>query len=202
MKRTILKLTIRALLPTAMLTFTSCSTAPRGESTTTFTAREGVPGGMIVDTFKATATVTAIDKSNRKVTIRSQGGKKSVVKAGPEVINFDQIRVGDRITVTMTEKLVVSLLEEGARSRDSESTRVDLAPRGGKPGVLMAQTMQEIGTVTSVDPKKHKATLKFSDGKSETYPVRPDVDLTKVKIGQRVAMRSTESLAIKMEKAP
>ena len=51
-----------------------------------------------------TATVTGIDAASRKVTLVTPEGKKTTVKCGPEVINFDQIRVGDQLKVTVTER--------------------------------------------------------------------------------------------------
>src|SRR4030095_4758751 len=61
------------LLPAMVLTFTSCSTEPKREGTaagTSLTAvQPGVAGGVQVDTYKETATVKAVDKASRKVTL-------------------------------------------------------------------------------------------------------------------------------------
>ena len=50
-----------------------------------------VSGGRVE---QVTATVTAVDAPNRLVTLK---GKKETetIKMGPEVVNFDQIKVGD-----------------------------------------------------------------------------------------------------------
>ena len=64
---------------------------------------EGVPGASIVQTHQLTATVTAIDKASRKVTLMGRDGIKQTVKVGPEAVNFDQIRVGDRLKLTVAE---------------------------------------------------------------------------------------------------
>src|SRR5512134_3592694 len=95
-----------ALLPAVMLAFTSCSSTPKIEPTTTAVYQQGVPGGIIVETYKNTATVTAIDAANRKVTLVTPDGRKETFKAGPEVVNFDQIRIGDQVKATLTEQLV------------------------------------------------------------------------------------------------
>lgn len=42
-----------------------------------------------------------------KVRHVSPNGKKTTYKAGPEVINFDQIQIGDQLNVTEAEQLVV-----------------------------------------------------------------------------------------------
>jgi Cu/Ag efflux protein CusF len=162
--------------------------------------QEGVPGGVMVGTYQETATVTAIDAASRKVTLVGPDGSKTVFKAGPEVINFDQMRVGDQVKATVVEQLVVFLREEGMPSSDGQATTVALAPKGVKPGVLMADTVEVTATVKSIDLNRHKATLEFPGGKSKTFPVRPDVDLTKVRLGEEVVIRTTEAMAIVVEK--
>ena len=103
-------MTTLALLPAALFTLTSCSSTSKpppavGSSRMTYT--KGVPGGVIVQTFKMTATVTAIDQAKRKATLLGPDGKKFTVKVGPEAVNFDQVRVGDRVNATVTERMVV-----------------------------------------------------------------------------------------------
>lgn len=189
-----------ALLPAALLTFISCSSTPKGEKTTAVAYQEGVPGGVMVETFKTTATVTAIDAANRKVTLVSPDGKKTTYKAGPEIINFDQIHIGDQLKVTVAEELVVYLADKGAPPSDAAAGLVALAPKGAKPGGIMASTVQVTAKVKSIDLKKHKATLEFPDGSTKTFAVRKDVDLTQRKVGEEVVIRSTEALAILVEK--
>ena len=60
--------------------------------------------------------------------------------------------------------------------------------------------MQVAATVTAIDLKRHRATLEFADGTTHTVDVRPDVDLTQRKVGEKVVIRATESLAISVEK--
>jgi hypothetical protein len=58
----------------------------------------------VVETYKLTATVIGIDAPVRKVTLLGQDGKKTTVKCGPEVTNFEQIRVGDVVKTTVTDE--------------------------------------------------------------------------------------------------
>jgi hypothetical protein len=160
----------------------------------------GVPGGVIVKTVELTATVAAIDQAARKVTLVSPEGIKKTVKAGPEVINFDQIRVGDQLKVTAAEEMVVQMAEEGAAPGDAGATVVSLAPKGAKPGGVAAEVLQLTAKVTAIDPKKRTATLRFEDGSSDTFPVRSDVDLSKRKVGETVVFRVTEMVAISIKK--
>ncbi len=200
MKRNTLQWTSAALLPAALLALTSCSSTPKIEPTTTAVYQQGVPGGIIVETYKNTATVTAIDTANRKVTLVTPDGRKETFKAGPEVVNFDQIRVGDQVKATLAQQLVVYMAKDNPPASDGEAALVALAPKGAKPGGLMANTVQVIAKVTAIDLKHHKATLRFPDGTTKTVEVRKDVDLTQRQVGEEVVIRCTEAIAVTVEK--
>jgi hypothetical protein len=200
MKRNILNWAGLTLLPAAMLAFTSCSTEPKGEGAGYAAVQPGVPGGVIVQTYKETATVTGIDKATREVTLVTKDGAKTTVKAGPEVVNFDQIQVGDQVKATVAEQLVMFMRKNGEPANDGEAAAVALAPVGAKPGMVMANTVEVTGKVEAIDLAHRKATLRFPDGTAKTFKVRKDVDMTKGKIGDEVVFRTTEALAISVEK--
>lgn len=203
MKAKILILIPLALLPAAVFTFTSCSSTtppPPPEASGAVAYQEGVPGGVIVNTLDVSAKVTAIDKAKRKVTLLGPDGKKFTVKVGPEAINFDQIRVGDQVNATMTEELVVALGDKEAPSGSGVAAVVALAPKGARPGGLVAETTQVTAKVAAIDLIKRTATLRFEDGSTKTFPVRSDVDLSKRKVGEQVVFRVTEMIAISVGK--
>jgi len=203
MKEKILNQAAMILVPAALLAFTSCSSTPQTaqvHETTTVVTQNGVPGGVTVETYKSSATVTAIDAATRLVTVVSPNGATATFKAGPDVVNFDQIHVGDQIRATLTKELVVFLRKPGEPAADGGAGAIALAPLGAKPGIVMAGTVEVTAKVEAVDLKRHEATLLFPDGTSKTVPVRPDVDLTRAKLGEEVVMRTTQSVALLVEK--
>jgi hypothetical protein len=200
MNRNLLKPSVLALAPAALLALTSCSSAPKGETTRTAAYQEGVPGGVVVETYKMTATVTGIDAASRKITLVSPDGKKTTVKCGPEAINFDQVRIGDQLKLTVASELAVAMANAGAPLNDSGAGLVALAPKGAKPGGIMAETQQYTATVKAINLKRREATLQLPDGTTRTVPVRKDVDLTQRKVGEEVAIRVTVAMALSVEK--
>jgi hypothetical protein len=171
-----------------------------GTATSAAVLAKGVPGGAVVQTYELTATVSSMDKATRKVTLLSPDGIKRTVKVGPEAINFDQIRVGDQLNVTVAEELVVYVAGEGESASDAAAQVVALAPKGAKPGGIVAETIQVTAKVTAIDVARRQATLLFEDGTTRTVAVRPDVDLGKRKVGDKVVIRTTEALAITVRK--
>lgn len=171
-----------------------------GQETGGVLYQEGTAGGVAVRTRKISALVAAIDTANRKVVLVDDAGIKETVKIGPEAINFDQIRRGDRLEVVATEELVVSLAKPGDATDTGAMALVDLAPKGAKPGGVVAAVTRVTGTVTALDPDKHIATLRFADGSIRTLPVRSDVDLGQRKVGDQVVFQVTEMVALSVNK--
>jgi len=204
MKQTNLKFTALALLPVAMLAISSCSTEPQAGTTTTGQVaaafQPGVPGGVLVETFKETATVTGIDRATREVTLVKTDGTQATVTAGPEVANFAQIEVGDQVKATVTDTVSLFVPMPGESAADQAAAAVALAPLGEKPGGAISGAVQFTAKITSVDLKRHTATLQLPDGTSKTFNVRPDVELTKETVGVDVVIRVTAAVAVSVEK--
>jgi hypothetical protein len=191
------------LLAAVSLTLVSCSSTtygPLDEKSQGVSYQKGVPGATIVETHKLTATVTAVDGPNRKVTLLGQDGKTTTLKCGPDVLNFDQIHVGNIVKATVTAELTVAMANAATAPADSTTTLVALAPKGAKPGAVMAETQHYTATVTAINLKRHQATLRFPDGSTRTFTVREDVDLTQRKVGEEVAFRVVVAVAIALEK--
>jgi Cu/Ag efflux protein CusF len=189
-----------ALMPAAVLTFTSCSSSKGGAETSTYSTVEGEPGGTLVETKKTQATVTGIDPASREVTLVTPEGKKSKITVEPEVKNFNQIQIGDQVKATVTKTVHIKLLEPGESQAFGQSTNVTVAPEGAKPSAMRTETTQGTARIEVLDAKKRKVTLRYPDGDSETYDVRKDVDMSRAHVGQEVLIRSTEAKAIRVEK--
>jgi hypothetical protein len=188
-----------ALLPAAVLATASCHKGM--ESTESATVVQTANGGYEVETISTTATVVAINASNRKLTLQTPDGKKTTFKAGPDVVNFPQIQVGDQVNAVVTEEIAVAVFQNGPPPASAAGAMVALTPVGAKPGGLMAATDIETATVTAVDAPKHKVTLQFSDGSTKTIKVNKDIDLSNITPGNQVVMQVAEAVAITVTKS-
>jgi len=65
---------------------------------------------------------------------------------------------------------------------------------------VVAAATQVTATVVEIDQTRRTATLKTEDGDEMTLPVRPDTDLSKRKVGEKVVFQVTEMIAISIEK--
>ena len=157
---------------------------------------DGLEGELVV----ITATVKAIDKKNRVVTLQSPDGKVAKVKCGPEVRNFAQIRVGDVVKTSLLE--TVELFVTGNDEPAAEHvTEVGRAPLGNKPGFAAIDAVEVKATVVAIDYQTRKVTLKGPEGKVIKVTAGPQVKrLTEVNVGDSVVARLTRAVSIEVSK--
>ena len=122
-------------------------------------AQAAEPGAIAVSVLKASATVEAVDAAKRTVTLKSEAGQTKTLKCGPEVRNFDQIKVGDTVNLSFVDEVAAYMRKADAPPLAEEGAMVALAPKGAKPGVLMAETAEVKVKVEAVDLKKHTVTF-------------------------------------------
>ncbi len=162
------------------------------------TVQPGVPGGTFVQTMQMSAEVLAIDAATRTLTVRSEG-REAKVKVGPEAVNFPQIKVGDKIKISVVEEMVVAMADPVAPAKDGAAAAVALAPEGAKPGGVTVVSGRVTATVVAINEANRLATLAFPDGSKRAVKVRPDVDLKVRKVGEQVTITITEAMAISVE---
>jgi hypothetical protein len=192
----LLKRAALTLVPAAILTITSCSSYKGTEQTTEI---ETPDGAIIVDTFTTMATVYGLDAAKREIRLITPDGHRSSYKAGPEVVNFGQLQIGDQVKAVLTEEVAVSI-GSGAGPIGTSGTGVALAPVGAKPGGVVVETTETTAKVIAVDPGKHKVTFQLPDGTTRTVKAGKKVDVSAVRVGDNVTVQLGEGLAITVEK--
>jgi len=160
------------------------------------------PGGVVVEAVSVTATVDAIDKEKRMVTLKFADGRTRSLKLGPEARNFDQIAVGDQVKATYAESVAIGVRKSDEKPAASQTRTVKVAPKEAKPGVIVADTTEITAKVEAIDYAKWTVDLKGPEGNVRTFAVDKSVKKFKnVKKGDEVVVRVTEALAIVVEKA-
>jgi hypothetical protein len=191
-----LKLAALAVVPAAMLTITGCSSPSGTEQTAVIDTPDGA---TIVDTFTTMATVTRIDADKRELTLVAPNGRKTTYKAGPEVVNFNQLQVGNRIQAVLTEEVAVSI-GTGAAPVGTSGVGVALAPVGSEPGGVMVETSEVTATITAVDTKNHRITYQLPDGTTNTVRAGKNVDVSILNPGDSVTIQVGEGLMVSAER--
>jgi hypothetical protein len=172
-------------LPVFALTFTGCWTPPNANVQPA--GKPGlVQGGIPVEVIQYPVTVTAIDGSQRMITLQHANDSTKIFNVGPAVNNLDQVKVGDVVKVTVKAEFSVYILENG---------RLPNADGTSRP-----KTINFNAKVLKVDPSYRLLTLQFTNGHSLTIKAGLNVQLEKMAPGDDVVMRSHEVTAIEIQK--
>jgi len=155
------------------------------------------PGkGGVAEVVKLTATITAIDKASRDVTLKGPQGNEVTLTAGPEVKNFDQMKVGDQVNVEYVQALTLELKKGGGLVvARTEQKGAAAAKPGEKPAGAAGRQVTIVADVIGVDAAKQSITLK---GPKQTVEMRiqdPE-QFKRIAKGDQVEATYTQALAI------
>jgi len=146
--------------------------------------------------------VTSIDKAKRVVVVTGPQGNHVSFNCGEEVRNFDQIRVGDLVTLTYAQALALELRKvanNGIRER-VESEQAVRAKPGEKPGAAVEKTIQVVANVVAVNPKAQTVTLRGVKRTIE-LAVNDPAQLKEIKVGDQVEAKYVEAVALEVTAA-
>ena len=149
------------------------------------------------DAIQIQGKVKAINKKTREVTLVGPQGNQLVIPAGEDVKNFDQIRVGDLVTLTYVQALVLELKavkKNGIRERVESENKVAAKP-GEKPAGMIEKTVRIVANVVAVNPKAQTVTLR-GPKRTVEVAVKDPAMLKDVKVGNQVEATFIEAVAL------
>jgi hypothetical protein len=196
---------IKSLLTIALSAAAFTVTAFAQQSNTTESAAIlSEPGrAKLVRTVKISATVMAIDKATRTVTLKSAQGDPVDVVADEQVRNFDQINIGDVVAVRYAEAVALELRKTKAEGGEViVREQAVQAKRDERPAAAGERQITAIAEVVVVDPINSTITLKGPRGNVLTVDVHNPDQFKVVKKGDQVDVTYSEALALSVEPMP
>jgi len=166
---------------------------PSGGATVT----ASTPGkAAVVSAAEINATVVAVDKGKRSVSLKGPKGRVVDLAISDEVKNFDQIHVGDNVVVKYMESLSLELKKtKGKPDVKSEVAEVRAQP-GARPAAAAGREITILADVVGVDPQKSIISLKGPQGNVVDLKVQNPDHFKVVKVGDQVEAVYTEALAV------
>lgn len=190
-------------LSLAVALVTGCQSHPETPLNTTASRTaayaEGIPGGTVTVVQQLQASITALDLSKRSFTLTDNQGNSRTLLAPPEMRNFEQLKVGDRVNAVVGLERMVYLREPGEPASDGAAGLLASTPSGDKPGLLVADTVEITATVKGMDTTRRTATLQLPDGSLRTVQVRPDIEMKSEYLGREVVVRTSSAIAVRVE---
>jgi hypothetical protein len=155
----------------------------------------------VAKTVKITATITAIDKATRDVTLKGPKGNELTVTAGPDVKNFDRMKVGDRVNAEYVEALTLQLVKGGGQKvARTEQAGAAAAKPGEKPAGAVGRQVTIVADVVAVDPATQTVTLKGPQRTVDLVVGDPE-QFKRVAKGDQVEATFTQAFAMVLEPA-
>lgn len=151
-------------------------------------------------------TITNVNAQRREFTVKRISGEEVVVPTGPEVKNFDQIKVGDQVVLREVESVVLSLQKAQAGKQLRERSVAEtayVAQPGDKPGIAATRETHIVADVIAVNKKDGSVTLKGTS-RTRVFHLTDPTALANIKKGDQVeaVVKEGESLSIEAPRAP
>ena len=90
------------------------------------------------ESVSATATIQAIDKANRLVTMKDETGAEDTMQVGPAMKRFDELKVGDKVKVTYYESLVLQVRKPGDAAKGGGTDAKLTKGTGASPAATLS----------------------------------------------------------------
>ncbi|MBU3610794.1 hypothetical protein ICN32_09550 [Polynucleobacter wuianus] len=141
-------------------------------------------------------SVVKVDKKTRTIFFKNKEGESKFV-AGPEIKNFDQIKKGDRLSVTYELAVAIELIKtksDGIRSK-VETNTVTSSKANEKPSETIANKTTIIADIVEVNRDKKLVSVKGPSGKITTVTVKNPALLADVNVGEQVKVIYYDAMA-------
>jgi len=140
--------------------------------------------------------VVKIEKKTRTLTFKNKEGTSKFV-AGPEITNFDQIKKGDRVSVTYELAVAIELIKtksDGVRSK-VETNTITTSKANEMPSEKIANKTTIIADIIAVDREKKLVSVKGPSGNVTTVTVKNPALLNDVNVGEQVKVIYYDAMA-------
>ena len=151
------------------------------------------------ESVTATATIQAIDKANRLVTLKDESGAEDTMQVGPAMQRFDELKVGDKVKVTYSESLVLQVRKPGDPVKTAGDDAKLTKGTGASPAATLSRQQTTTVDVLAIDQKLPSITVKTADGRTVTRKVENPKNLEGVKVGDKIDITYTQAAIISVE---
>lgn len=148
-----------------------------------------------------TATIEAIDKANRTVTLKRSNGTSVEIKAPAEMQGFNTLKVGDQVTASYFEAVAVNVRKPGDPAPLADPPTV-IQRKERAPGSETRRQQTLRFTVRSIDSKTPALTVADTQGHTVTVAVQDPKRLETLKVGDTVDVTYYESLMVSVSRPP
>jgi hypothetical protein len=192
------------------LTFPACSSTPNppptaaevsGKGFTTVDPLASVGGDhtVYIEAVSATVIVAMIDYPSSRVLLKRADGSQFACKIGKAAVNFDRIKVGDEIVVTLAEQCVTYIGKVGTKPGVEVDALVVRVLANGVPSGAEVTKVDFDAKVMDVNLDNRRILVKTGSDEAQSFRVLPNVNLANIHDNDMISMRVTEAVAVEVE---
>lgn len=150
-----------------------------------------------------TASVEAINQTNREVTLKGPLGNSVTFTVDQRVKRLNEVHVGDLVRADYFVSVAAEVRKptpEEEKNPLVELGVTEKAPPGTSPAAGGLRQFRVVTTIEGLDRPTETVTVKGPRGNYVTVRVMDPSRLTQVRIGETIVVTYTEALAISLEK--
>jgi Cu/Ag efflux protein CusF len=136
-------------------------------------------------TVSISGTVETIDHDRRVVNIKTPDGKFQTVDVPPSAKRFDELKVGDKVSITFNNTVSARLKPPGEAPVNT-ATGTSTAGQGERPGGTAAEERTMTATISAIDKNAQSITFTGPNGWKYDRRVADPTVLDKLKVGDQV----------------
>ena len=148
-----------------------------------------------------TARITMIDHDARLVTLAQPDGQTETIRGGPDIDRFEELKVGDTVTMRFYRSVAYVALKAGQPSMLTATSGRPALSRGHgrRPAATVSRQQRATVTVEAIDRRVPAVTALTDDGRRVSFEVPRRQDIAGLKIADRLEIVYTEALVISVE---
>jgi hypothetical protein len=149
------------------------------------------------------AQITAIDVETRQVSLTGPRGETVTLTAGPDVVRFKELAIGDTVTATYLTSIAAELREPTEEEKMAPFVEITDKVRAESyelPGGAVARIIRAVCTIEGMNRITRTVTILDSRNRIHVIgDVQPE-SFTMISLGQKVIITYTEAVALTLEK--
>jgi hypothetical protein len=192
------------IAPLLLLAMAGCahhespSAAPPPPMPTTAAAPEA-SGFTAEEYVEGEATVVAVNRTDRKVTLQNARGRAITVQV-PADVNLNRVTAGDNVLIGLLQSVSARVLPPGSAALGNTLEVASTQP-GQPEGRAWGQQLTVVAEITAIDLVNHTVTLRGAEGNSDTISVKnPQMQqrMANLQVGDLVELTYSEALATRL----
>lgn len=147
-------------------------------------------------TLTVRGEIESVDRQMRTITIKDKEGRISMLRAAPEMRNFEDLAKGAKVVVRYSEAVLLSIGRSGVPPQAQTSTSAGTSTNGAPPQMQGVKHTQVTATITEIDPLAQSIRLAAPNGEELRMRVREKADMTGLQKGDEVTVSYIEAFAL------